>query len=130
MITNIGRRWKRAEIDEKLLELSGIESKLPNNSRICDYQPYSCIFDKNCRKIQLELRYRRYHFYGATDNEIIIFIMTLLIIITITAKIIVYLVLKRILRCTQRCKRYQLKTPEIISSTEIEDIDLLPPPVK
>jgi hypothetical protein len=58
-LTNMGTKWLKGEIDEQFITSPYINLQLPNDHLISNYAPQSCLLDKTCKYLILELRLKR-----------------------------------------------------------------------
>jgi hypothetical protein len=107
-LTNMGTKWLKGEIDEQFNTSPYINLHLPNNNLISNYAPQSCLLDKTCKYLILELRLKRgispvSNMTGWSNSEDYLFLL-------IIALIIVFLLLIRKIKSVirQRERAYKL----------------------
>jgi hypothetical protein len=128
-ITKMGTKWQKGELDEQLINSPHISLNLPNNNSLSQYEPLSCLLDKTCKTLRLELKLKRgmnalTEITGWRYSEDILSSMSvaLLIIVVVTIRKI------RILLRQKEWAYKQLLTSSLSTGQRNEENLLIPPP--
>lgn len=122
--TNIGRKWKYDELDERILDNSQFSITFPNDVLISDYKPLSCMADFKCEIIILMLRKKndpkwcpKYGLQAAIGMDIVL--TTLLIVLWVS---------KIVKNRKTRSSHFNVTYDRKITESLMENIPPPPPP--